>query len=207
MYLAKLFQLAILSKAYLSCICYSSLDWVLGIFYSRHPTDSKLLHSIVLHFTILETVLWLGKMTKLLFIFFFFFFLLDLLHRKECRKVLCHKCHIVTVLCHKCHIVTVLCHMMSHDGCGKTVHRPCSSCISSIENLMETLLSSVMTWQKQLSHYLYFFSFLFLLSWTYYTEGSVGKCHITSVTQSHDRKSQHHITWCHMMSHMIGMGK
>ena len=47
---------------------------------------------------------------------------------------------------------------------------------------------------KQLSHYLYFFSFL--LSWTYYTEGSVGKCHVTSVTWSwsHDRKSQHHIT-------------
>jgi len=52
---------------------------------------------------------------------------------------------------------------------------------------------------KRLSHYLYFFfffSFSFLLSWTYYTEGSAGKHHITSVTQpqSHDRKSQHHIT-------------
>jgi len=35
---------------------------------------------------------------------------------------------------------------------------------------------------KWLSHYLYFFSFSFLLSWTYYTEGSVGKCHVTSVT-------------------------
>ena len=43
---------------------------------------------------------------------------------------------------------------------------------------------------KWLSYYLYFFSFPFLLSWTYYTEGSAGKCHITSVTQSH-----------HMMSH------
>ena len=54
---------------------------------------------------------------------------------------------------------------------------------------------------KSLSIFL-FFSFSFLLSWTYYTEGSVGKCHITSVTQprSHDRKSQCHITWCHMMS-------
>jgi len=31
---------------------------------------------------------------------------------------------------------------------------------------------------KWLSYYLYFFSF----PWTYYTEGSVGKCHITSVT-------------------------
>ena len=53
---------------------------------------------------------------------------------------------------------------------------------------------------KQLSHYLYFFSFLFLflLSQTYYTEGNVGKYCITSVTQSqsHDRRSQHH-----MMSH------
>ena len=49
---------------------------------------------------------------------------------------------------------------------------------------------------KQLSYYLYFFYFLFFLSWTYYIEGSVGKCYVTSVTQSqsHDRKSQHHIT-------------
>jgi len=52
---------------------------------------------------------------------------------------------------------------------------------------------------KWLSYYLYFFffSFLFLLSWTYYTEGSTGKCHVTSIT-SHD------IT---MMGHMIGIGK
>jgi len=39
-------------------------------------------------------------------------------------------------------IVTVS-HDGSHDRCGKTVHKPCSSCISSIENLMETLLSSL----------------------------------------------------------------
>ena len=38
---------------------------------------------------------------------------------------------------------------------------------------------------KQLSHYLYFLFFSFLLSWTYYIEGSVGKYHVTSVTQSH----------------------
>jgi len=31
----------------------------------------------------------------------------------------------------------------SHDRCGKIVHRPCSSCISSIENLTGTLLSSL----------------------------------------------------------------
>ena len=30
----------------------------------------------------------------------------------------------------------------SHDRCGKVVHRPCSSCISSVENLTGTLLSS-----------------------------------------------------------------
>ena len=32
--------------------------------------------------------------------------------------------------------------LQSHDRYGKIVHRPCSSCISSIENLIETLLSS-----------------------------------------------------------------
>ena len=32
--------------------------------------------------------------------------------------------------------------VMSHDGYGKTVHRPCSSCISSIKNLIGTPLSS-----------------------------------------------------------------
>jgi len=31
---------------------------------------------------------------------------------------------------------------MSHDECRKVVHRPCSSCISSVEDLMEILLSS-----------------------------------------------------------------
>jgi len=30
------------------------------------------------------------------------------------------------------------CHMISHDGYGKTIHRPYSSCISSIENPMGT---------------------------------------------------------------------
>jgi len=30
----------------------------------------------------------------------------------------------------------------SHGRCGKTVYRPCNSCISSIENLTETPSSS-----------------------------------------------------------------
>ena len=54
-----------------------------------------------------------------------------------------HKCHIVTVTCQE---VTVSHHMISHDWShdkhGKIVHRPCSSCISSVENLTRTLLSS-----------------------------------------------------------------
>jgi len=32
-------------------------------------------------------------------------------------------------------------HDGSHDECGKVVHRPCSSCISSVENLTGTPLS------------------------------------------------------------------
>jgi len=64
-------------------------------------------------------------MAKSLFIFLFFSFsfILDLLYRRECGKVSCHS------------------HMMSHDRHGKVVHRPCSSCISSIENLTRTLSS------------------------------------------------------------------
>jgi len=30
----------------------------------------------------------------------------------------------------------------SYDKCGKVVHKPCSSCISSVYNQMETLSSS-----------------------------------------------------------------
>jgi len=41
--------------------------------------------------------------------------------------------------------VTASHHMMSHDGShdrhGKVVHRPCSSWISSVENLIRTLSS------------------------------------------------------------------
>ena len=103
---------------------------------------------------------WLGKTTKSLFIFLFFSFTLDLLHRKKCGKV---SYHIVIVTWQ---VVTASYHMASHDGsqshdeCGKVVHRPCSSCISSVGNLMGTLLSSPWTWRvikviqtKLLHHY------------------------------------------------------
>jgi len=91
-------------------------------------------------FGLVLNVSWLGKMAKSLFIFLFFSFILDLLHRRKCGKVLHYKCHTVTVTWQE---VTVSHHMMSHDRHGKEVHRPCSSCISSIENPMGTLLSSL----------------------------------------------------------------
>jgi len=71
-------------------------------------------------------------MAKSLFIFTF---LLDLLYKEKCGKVSCHKCH--------SHISHRSCHMMSYDECGKVVHRSYSSCISSIENLTRTSLSSL----------------------------------------------------------------
>jgi len=63
-------------------------------------------------------------MAKLLFIFLFLFFsfYLGLTTQKEYRKVLCHKYHI-----------TWHHNDGSHDRHRKVVHRPCSSCISSIE--------------------------------------------------------------------------
>ena len=39
-------------------------------------------------------------------------------------------------------VTVTVSHDWSHDKCGKVVHRPCSSCISSIENLTRTLSSS-----------------------------------------------------------------
>ena len=84
---------------------------------------------------------WLGKTAKSLsiFLFFFFSFILDLLHRRKCGKVSHHKCHTNTVTWQE---VTASHHMMSHDEShdrhGEIVHRPCSSCISSIENLTRT---------------------------------------------------------------------
>ena len=73
-------------------------------------------------------------MAKSLFIFLLFFFFLNLLHRREYRKVLYHKCQIGSH--------SMMSHDMLHNECGKTVHKPCSSYISSIKNLIKTLLSS-----------------------------------------------------------------
>jgi len=51
-----------------------------------------------------------------------------------------------------------------------------------------------------------FFSFFFLLSWTYYTEESAGKCHVTSVTHNCSHMTGSHNVTSHD-SHMIGVGK
>jgi len=52
----------------------------------------------------------------------------------------CHKCY--TTHSHIIGYYSVTSHDGSHDGYGKTVHRPYSSCISSIQNPIGTLLSS-----------------------------------------------------------------
>jgi len=40
------------------------------------------------------------------------------------------------------HSHMVMSHDKSHDGCEKVVHRPYSNCISSVQEVIETLLSS-----------------------------------------------------------------
>ena len=72
------------------------------------------------------------------FSFLFFSFILDLLYREEYGKVLYYKCHSHMTGSHN-----VTSHDRSHDRHRKVVHRPCSSCISSVENLTGTLLSSL----------------------------------------------------------------
>ena len=70
-------------------------------------------------------------MAKLLFIFLFFSFSFSLSWTYYTEGSV-----------EKCHVTSVTSHDESHDRCGKIVHRPCSSCISSVENLTRTLLSS-----------------------------------------------------------------
>ena len=92
-------------------------------------------------------------MAKSLFIFLFILFSFGLtIQGKSAGKVLHDKYHMSQSHTQD---ITGLYHMMrSHDGCGKTVHRPCSSCISSIENLTgvtKTQLQVGLTWNKAYS--------------------------------------------------------
>jgi len=78
-------------------------------------------------------------MAKLLFIFLFFSFpfFLSWTYYIEGSAGKCYAISITWSWSH--HMMS---HDRSHDRHGKEVHRPCSSCISSIENLMGTLSSS-----------------------------------------------------------------
>jgi len=86
----------------------------------------------------------LSKTAKSLSIFLFFlflFFYLGLTIQKEVREsVMSQVSHSHSHMTGS-HIVTS--HDKSHDRCGKIVHRLCSSCISSVENLTGTLSSSL----------------------------------------------------------------
>ena len=79
-------------------------------------------------------------MAKLLFIFILFYFSFLFLFGFTTQGRSVGKYHMINVTHHGhmsgYHSVT------SHDECGKVVHRPCSSCISSIQNLIGTPLSS-----------------------------------------------------------------
>jgi len=82
-------------------------------------------------------------MAKLLFIFllfYFIFFYLELTTQEGVWE------SVMSQVLYSCGYMTgshgVMSHDGSHDKCGKVVHKPYSSCISSVENLMETLLSS-----------------------------------------------------------------
>ena len=59
------------------------------------------------------------------------------------------KCHITNVTHHShtpgCH--NIMSHNGSHEECGKIVYRPCSSCISSVQEINENSIEfSLSTW-------------------------------------------------------------
>jgi len=69
------------------------------------------------------------------FSFLFFFFYLRLTIQKGVQE------SITSQVSHSHSHMTGSHGVTSHDRHGKVVHRPCSNCISSIENLMGTLSS------------------------------------------------------------------
>jgi len=78
-------------------------------------------------------------MAKLLFIFLFILFSFGLIIQGRSTG----KCHIP-----ECHSVTSKkkCDI-SHDECGKVVHRPCSSYISSVQEINKNSIKfSLSTW-------------------------------------------------------------
>ena len=82
-------------------------------------------------------------MAKSLFIFLFFsfsfLFLFGLTTQERSMEKYYRTMSYITVTCQD---ITGLYHIIElHDECGKVVHRPYSSCISSVQNLMGTPLS------------------------------------------------------------------
>jgi len=106
--------------------------------------------------------------------------------RENRDKIIVHRGHIQHFLDH-----IILCPR------NNEVHDINETILQQFNPNAEVHMLSVITWQKWLSYYLYFFffSFLFLLSWTYYIEGSMGKYYVISIT------SQEVIVSHHMTSH------
>ena len=72
---------------------------------------------------------WLNSQVIIYIFFFYFYFWTYYIGRSM------GKCYVTSV-------IAFTSHDRSYDECGKIVHRLCSSCISSIQNPMGTLLSS-----------------------------------------------------------------
>ena len=78
--------------------------------------------------------------------FFSFLFLfssyLDLLHKERVWESVTGQCHMSQSYIKISQSYIKMSQVMSHNKYGKVVYRPCSSCISSVQKLMETLSSS-----------------------------------------------------------------
>ena len=87
-----------------------------------------------------------------------------LLATMDCLRALCNKLLISKKKKHKEKVQeSVTCHIniiRSHNKCGKIVHRPCSSCISSIQGIDKDFIYHDLA--KWLSQYLFSFLFSFL---------------------------------------------
>ena len=71
------------------------------------------------------------------YLYFFFFFHIWTYYTRKCRKVSHDMPHVIY------HMKKI----ESHDECGKLVHRPCSSCISSVQKLNKNSIEfSLSTW-------------------------------------------------------------
>jgi len=124
---------------------YNAQDWIRAFMTSSLPFDNRLIFDQL--FNIPNCCYDLAKRLSYYLYFFsflFLFFYLGLTTQKEVRESIMSQVSHSHITWQK---VTASHHMMSHDKShdrhGKEVHRPCSSCISSVENLTGTLSSSL----------------------------------------------------------------